>query len=386
MLCVHRRETWVAVDYPPSHNSAKIAPAVSDDAKSAWTRFELPGKSLLPTACPACLGPGTRDLAVPHVERLHDTEFVAHYCELCAEELWSARTRRLAGFLAACLLGISTATGLAFLWGTRLVLLQFACGAAAGALLPFVSHSLSRGDTVGPSLWLVPRPSSSVPPHRSAARAAAPPLFLARRRDWVALVANGSAEVKSTAVAPPRARFRLATWLPPLIALAWTFGVQQLGRSHVWVLSAEQDVVFLVDQRVVGEVPASLEETPTAGRFGPWLAGRHTFTLLHEDGRVLAEREVLLVPGQSYVFGLLPERSCLFLERRRYGSTATPTSASRSREPLRGDGALFEIPGPVDAWFVPLPPPSDSSTSGGQRAAVRLLPCSRGSSARPPAR
>mgnify|MGYP001549091219 CR=1 FL=1 len=223
MLCVHRRESSVALDYPPSNNSAKIAALVSDDAKSAWTRFELPGKSLLPTACPACLGPGTRDLAVPHLDKLHDTEFVAHYCELCAEELWSARTRRLATFLAACLLGITTATGLAFLWGTRLVALQFALSALAGACLPIVSVLLSRHGAAEPSLWLVPRPSSSASSHRSPARAAAPPLFLARRRDWVELVTAGSkSDSTATSVAPPRARFRLASWIPPFIALAGT--------------------------------------------------------------------------------------------------------------------------------------------------------------------
>ncbi len=333
------------------------------DPPTAWTAFDLPPGATLPLACPACLAPGTREVVVPGGSE-SDPRLVAHYCDSCGAELDRATTRSLALLFAASALGVFAASACAFAFGARHLPWQLASSAAAAACIP-VALLLCRK-------W----PEA---PH-ALVRAGAADQYLAAQRSYARL----SAVPLAVDRAPPELRRRLPLALPLLVALAWSLGIQYAARADVWIVQSEQDLTLLIDDAVVGSVPASLEETPEAGRREVVLGGHRRLTLVDTSGALRAEASASLFPGRSYLFGQTPAGRCFFVEQRAYGRASKETRGSSSFTGLEGPGPLWELPVPIDFWFVPPPPPGPALTSGGRQTALRLLPCSRSSRSQAP--
>lgn len=279
---------------------------------------------------------------------------IARYCETCAARLEQARTRALALVVATCILAVFIATGLIFTFGARQVSLQIGL-AGFCALLPSVALS---------SMGYWPKI-----PHSVLQSAAKPSVFFARNPEY-------AREAGLVFERMPMRVPRHATgfWLPVLLAIGWSVSIQFLGRAEVWVVHSQQDLTLLIDHSVIGRVPASLDETPTAGRREVVLGGRHTLTLLGPDGSVILEGRAALSPGRSYLFAAAPPGLCFFLVRQNYGR-----EAARAPNPevsrLVGPGPLWELPERIDVWFAPLPPAGPGLTSGGSRTALRMLGC-----------
>jgi len=323
---------------------------------TAWTGFDLPPGATLPLACPACLAPGRREVLVPGGSE-RGPRLVAHYCESCGAELDRATTRSLALLFAASALGVFVASACAFAFGARHLPWQLASSAAAAACLPG-ALLLSRK-------W----PDA---PH-ALERDGAGQHYLAARRSYARLSAVQLAVDRP----PPEPRRKLHFTLPLLLALGWALVIQYAARVDVWIVQSEQDLTLLIDDAVVGSVPASLEETPEAGRREVVLGGRRRLTLIDARGALRAETSASLFPGRSYLFGQTPAGRCFFVEQRGYGRASKKTSGSSSFTSLEGPGPLWELPVPIDFWFVPPPPPGPAFTSGGIQTALRLLPCPR---------
>lgn len=337
----------------------------SDEQHAPFYAFLLPEDQLLPPVCPRCLAPGVRNLPIPHEPltwwatfeqlaspRPPSVELDAHYCEDCAERLEARKTRALSVLLAACVLGILTATALALLYGTSRLLLQLGVSLGLAALPPLLFSLQAK------------RSSSSA----ALLHAHEPRVLLAARRDYVELITS---PLDRPPQRPQRLGRKRLLAAPLLITCAYGSILQHFGRSELWVIHSEQDLILLIDHTLIGTVPASLGETPEAGRREEVLGGRRTLSLVHPDGSVRTELPVTFVPGKSYLLGLPPPRHCLFLEKRAYGQAGS----TLERTPLPGAGPLWEIPERIDFWFTEAPDASSGFTSGGLRTALRLLPC-----------
>lgn len=322
---------------------------------STWTRFSLAEDRLLPALCPSCLEPGTCEIQVPSLPGASPSRALrALYCSTCAEQWERTRTRRLALFFAATLLGLFVGTSLLFLWETRFFALQLLLAGGAALLLPWLALTLQRSFT--PALWLEQGGSALQ--------------LLAQRRRYAEHCSAGA--LVQAVPAPQLTRFPLLFLSPACLAVLWLVLLHSLGQAQVWVLSAEQDVLLLVDHRLHGPVIASLEETPHAGRRFRLFGGEHHFSLQRKNGRGGLELSASLRPGASYVLGVPPAGRCFFVDQRSYGQV----NQAESRRPLEGPGPLYELPVPIDSWFLPLPERGGGSLSGGTRRALRLLPCS----------
>lgn len=135
--------------------------------------------------------------------------------------------------------------------------------------------------------------------------------------------------------------------------------------------AGDSDAIVLLDRRRQRSIGPTRTEHPHAARAIGTLAGRRVLGLVSERGEVLAEITATLFPGRDYVFGTLPEGSCLFVERQEYGQEGE----AHEFIALEGSGPLWELPVNIDVWFSPLRERSALPTRGGVRAALRLRAC-----------
>lgn len=345
----------------------------SDGAARRSTHL-LPEGALLPIQCPLCGAEGTRPLPVPTPHAGGEPHLDAYYCDLCAEEEQKRTTRKIAVLGAAGLLTLASVTALALSLGSRGLGWQVALGALVGLSLPEI--------LIRTGLW----PPSRLPLEfgtRQEAQGSAPTghlLYVEGRKFRAALTAGGAPPCDIEA--PPQKKEPRGVLLLSFggLALAWLVLIHSLGGATVRVvLGGTETSTLLIDNRHSGEVQPANAEDPRAGRFAHVLGGRRHLQLQSEKGEILADQSVTVWPGRTYIVGHLPKGQCLFWEKRTYG----PEKSGTFLFPLSGSGPIWELKERVDSWFLPLGEGSADSptatdeweTSGGERRAVRLLPC-----------
>lgn len=318
-----------------------------------WFQAETERNRLLPLLCPSCLGVGVRPLPVPVAVGEAATRIEAYYCERCADRLERAKTLRAARWAASALVGIGVATSAALSLGGSRLALQI-CLTLVASLLP-LGIGWVRSVKAEAALY---RDSSAPNADR----------WLAREREY--LRALGASAV---AVPPPGQRGQLQRELVPvLVALAWLAGLHWIGRAELRVIHAgDGDAIVLVDRRRHESFGPTRTEHPHAARAVSTLAGRRSLTLVSDEGETVAHVTATLMPGRDYLFGALPEGSCLFIERREYGQRGQ----AHEFIALTRSGPLWELPVNVDVWFSPLREGPNLPTSGGIRTAIRLRAC-----------
>lgn len=329
--------------------------------RSARVHLPADGGLLAPSLCACCLAPGGE---AHRVEASGGPAIVVQYCPECHGHASAARTRWLAVSLASALVGLAASASLVLAFGALDAVVQ-SLVAGAIALLPALAL-LRRGPREkhtarGPAAWWRPHGSHGWS-------------LVCTHAGWAKLVADASG-------APWELRgARARRWPWPvmvsaaLVALSVPAAKSLLG-VEVRVLNRHAvSAVLIVDGRHSGEVPPSSAESPAAGLPLRLVAGRRHIQLLGKDGRVFADTIASLQPGSDHLLAVSPDPVCFWVERNAYGraSTSRPT-----REPLRGPGPLWRLPGLVDTWFAPNPPSDDADarSSGGLLLALRQGRC-----------
>jgi hypothetical protein len=346
--------------------------------------FQLPEEKLLPAICPDCGAPGTRPRRVHRVAAPSPHGYKgrpsldAFYCDLCADERSSSKTRELALFAACGLLAVSAVTAAALGWGSRALVLQIAFTSAASTLPALALSWLGAWPERKENVCIEERGETTVISCRT-------------RQFRRALLEHGfiaEAISESPSVQPSEDSFHLGSLGPfPRRALTlgalgftWLALLHSLGGSTVRVLvSGHQQAVLLIDGRHGGLVDPTNDEDPQAGLSTRILGGRRTLKLYAKTGESLGEQTATLWPGRTYIVAHLAPGQCLFWEQRKYGERSRPSVFS----PLPGLGPVWELRHHVDSWFLPLQAPGskepqsedDWQSSGGVRRAIRLRPC-----------
>ncbi len=354
-------------------------------------RIALPVQQLLPALCPVCGAPGVVPRAVPRglagfLAPVVGEETTAHYCDSCDARL-NRRATISYGILAALLIvQLSGATALPLALGTQYLAIQLLLTMGSGILLG--------------TLWLAIGPPTSR--HFGVAETARD----AQHRELsvnAAGLAQSLLQVRGAVLRTepaPRNHWSQRLWsenflsphhalgvLPLLLGILWVGGLQMWGDARARVLHAgDSELIVLVDGRRVATVESTHFEDPAAGRFVRLLGGRRQFTLLHKDGTPLSQMVVTIWPGRDYVVGSLPSNHCLYVETRQYGAVGQ----GHDWQLVRDTAPIWELPGPIDSWFQPLPSTGGPSPSpgtpgkpqqpalfatGGTRTALRLLSC-----------
>lgn len=115
-------------------------------------------------------------------------------------------------------------------------------------------------------------------------------------------------------------------------------------------------------------------ETPDAGVKVRLWPGRHELIATAADGTRLDVRTERFVAGGTYLYVPASVEQCFWVQHDAYGETRATLPPMAELEAGR---PIHHLPGDVDAWFVPNPPPStvDRRSSGGTRTAVRMARC-----------
>lgn len=333
---------------------------------------DVPENSLLPPLCPLCAAPGVHAQAVAQEKGCPTPPLEVHYCDICAEELQNAQTRRLAVTLASCLFSFAAATGLTLLFGLRFWGAQLVGVLLVSVALPSLAAwaGLWRRDES-----TVLERSSPLASRRLATTS--PPFSQAlTRAGWKAQLATAP---DSTWLS----RFNSAwpLWVVTLTGLLSWSALHWAGSTQIRVIyGGSGSATLLIDGRHSGTVQSSNSEDPLAGRRFRVLAGRRKLQLISSRGELLVEQSTTLWPQYGYLLALPPAGQCLFLESRAYGEEGQNHFMNR----LPGDGPLWELEGTIDAWFeglgggakvVSRQSPEAENFSGGKRRAIRLLPC-----------
>lgn len=349
----------------PKANIRVMSPEVSEPASDAtresspqaeqWWSVRLSHEIVLPSLCPGCLAPGVRPLPVAACpgHALENTPSpTAHYCELCADGLSAQDTARLAWSLALLLVALSAVTAVTLALGSLSLPLQFGAVLTVGGGLTLV-------------LWLLDQ--RALPPLLVDGRGT-PPRLLCRRRDYLRLLGESPSAARA---APPRG-LRARALLPILAACAF-WGILHLwGSAQVVVLLGSQEsAVLTIDDRLRLRFAGSREERPGQGPSVRTLGGRRHVGLHAASGEELISEFVTFWPRKTYLVGLPPEGYCFFVETQEYGEVGS----AHYLQPLRPQGAVWEVPVTIDRWFAAPEPRPDLETTGGTRRALRLLPC-----------
>jgi hypothetical protein len=122
------------------------------------------------------------------------------------------------------------------------------------------------------------------------------------------------------------------------------------------------------------KVPPALVETPLAGVSLHLSPGRVHLVARDDRAGLVDEIERTLEPGGLYLYAPAVTDQCFFVEHTAYGQ-ARPEAPPRRA--LVREERIWALPLPIDAWFVPSPPTSESDdrSSGGTRTAVRQARC-----------
>jgi hypothetical protein len=121
-------------------------------------------------------------------------------------------------------------------------------------------------------------------------------------------------------------------------------------------------------------LPNVAVETPDAGtRIRLW-PGRHELVATAADGTRIDVRTERFVGGGTYLYVPVSTEQCFWVQHDAYGEAKAVLPPLVELEAGR---AFYRLPGDIDAWFVPNPPPStvDRRSSGGTRTAVRMARC-----------
>lgn len=344
------------------------APKTRPHDSAQLLAYELPRKALLPAICPVCAAPGTRVSKVPRIGQItaEESELEAYYCDLCADERGKKTTERLALFSALALLTISVATASALFFGTRAIALQ--------ATLTLTIAALLKGALIKLQIW--PRSERDLFWEESETGAV---LWCKNKKYQRILEEHDFLEVDKEQPRPSNENLRQSARLL-ILGAAWLLLIHSLGGADVRVLVVGNEGAFLlVDNRHFGAVHPSNQEDPRAGTTVRVLGGRRHLELVSASGATLGGATQTIWPGRTYIVAHLKPGVCLYFERRTYGYEG------RSRlVPLGGGGPVWELREPVDSWLIPLENPGaedhddeDWGSSGGERRAVRLLPCRR---------
>lgn len=354
------------------------SPETLQDASLHYT-FELPPEKLLPAVCPDCGAPGTRPHRVQNLSAVSapgdetPASRDAFYCDLCADEKNSAKTRSIALFAACGLITLSVGTATALAWGSRALALQVALTGGAAALPALGLTWRGFWPIRNENVWMEETAESTS-------------LVCRTRAFRRALIEHGFVE-HSTA---PGSRNFSVGQLPRralalcLLGFMWLGLLHSLGATTVRVLvSGNERAVLLVDGRHTGLIEPTNDEDPQGGILARVLGGRRTLALYSSAGEMLGQQTATLWPGRTYIIAHLAPGDCLFWEKRAYGERSRPSNFS----PLGGVGPVWELEEHVDSWFIPLQTPGQATpeseddwrSSGGIRRAIRLLPCRPGS-------
>lgn len=167
-------------------------------------------------------------------------------------------------------------------------------------------------------------------------------------------------------------------------AIVWLILIQLLGVAQFRVLvGGGESASLLIDSRMVAVVEAANSEDPRSGRALSVLGGRRHIQLITAAGQTVAEGEMTIWPGRTYIVGYLPADRCLFWEEQGYGEVGP----LHTLVPEESSGPIWEFNRRIDSWFIPLSGEEGEgtlglATSGGLRTALRLLPCSKKASGR----
>jgi hypothetical protein len=326
--------------------------------------IELAPLSTVPPVCPLCGKIGVLPMSL--VAHRPEANVTVHYCELCHARkrtedtlLFSLSMATAVAFASA--MGISIAaereqwTQWLPLWvtlGAVTTLVGFLIGGFRARRLPALAPG-SKGQLL---LLLNEGPGSR------------------------ALLAELGATPSSEHPARPSIRRRAGVWLAlaPLFGLVLPILVTYSRlRARVVVVDPDADDVLLVDGTNLGRVPSLRHEWPSGGLTVQLIAGSRRLELAGTDGRTRLEERVYLEPGETYVFGELPEQLCLYREEQDHGKS----SEHRLTE-VRG-GPLYQLGNDVQYYFEAPPMSEAAGSHAGLTVSLRLLPCpSRGGGSR----
>jgi hypothetical protein len=275
----------------------------------------------------------------------------AHYCDLCADDLESTETKRFATLIAAALLCITASSTLALFWGSVAPERQVALTLAFGLVTFWALRHWDRR-WVPPLVLLGGRT----------------PRLAARRRRYL----EELADARPREIPAPQPRLTGRSLLPLGAALAWLAAVHFWGTAKVVVVvDGVETALVTIDHRLRARAQGITEERPGAGTTLLTLGGRRHVSLIREDGEVLVDREVTLWPTRTYILSSPELEGCFFVETQQYGRVGS----AHTLEALTPPGPIWQLPVAIDRWFAPPKERADLETSGGERRALRLLPC-----------
>jgi hypothetical protein len=288
-----------------------------------------------------------------------------NYCEDCLRHASAARTRRLSVCLASAIVGVTLAVAspvvVPSLSAGWLTVAALTC-AIAPVLLGLAWRRLPEADHASNSeaVWWWKAGHLYCENARYARIAArSNGLELTRGRRWWS---------------------RWTAWylVGPLATLIALPASVVFNSATIRVLNlTDSDYTLLVDGRVLARVERTSAESPEAGLEFRTGAGERRLTAISGEGRVLFDRDVVLVGGGQHLYAPASPDSCFWLEFTSYGRQKPVGPARIELERGTGFWALSE---PIDTWFAPSPLPAldDDRSSGGRLIALRQAPCASG--------
>jgi hypothetical protein len=314
--------------------------------------------ALMPASCACCGEPAARTALV---RAPGGSELIIGYCEDCAGHVGREATRRLAGAVAAGLVGGGLALALPFATHP-LRLLTLAAVVFGCSLVPLVvSFAWPRvpepGHTAeGPAVrWL---------------------------KDGELLCANDrfATELgRANAASHRRAEFRerrgsLRLLLVPLLSAIASVTIVLAVSPVVRVLNlGTERLVIEVDGRALLEVDPTSVEDAAAGRELRITAGPHEL-VARSGGRVVERDSVSIESGHAHLYAPASEGYCFWLETAEYGRAR---SGATSREPLASPPHFWVLPKNLGGWFRPVPEQAlaEARLTGGAVTVLRQAPC-----------
>jgi hypothetical protein len=323
-------------------------------------RLEASG-ALVPPSCACCGEPAARtELARSPGGR---SELLVGYCEDCSSHIGADRTQRLAGGIAAALLGVGLAFGLP-LASRSLPAAALAGLVLIGALFPIGVVALwprrpGRGHTAeGPAVrWLQDG------------------VLLAANESWAAELARLNQAPRERATFRER-RVSLAMLPGPLLAPPLALFALSTTSPVVRVvnLSGERISVELDGARV-GHVEPTSVESPAAGIELRVPAGKHELVAKDPDGRSVERVPAIIQSGRAHLFAPGSDGYCFWLETAAYGRDKN--TVALTREPLAGPPHFWSLPTGLSGWFHPAPDSvvAETRLTGGVVTVLRQAPC-----------
>ena len=344
-------------------SAMRVPRLITESPRLDGVSVELPATDApvqLPEECACCAEAVSHHAAVT---RADGASLLVGYCDECAEHQASSASRVLSLTLASVLLALTSAAGLPLLAPRLGLPLLLLCVCALSAL----------------PLVLVFSPTRPLHfPHTARGPAV---FWTSDQRLWCAaasyaehvMALNGGQAQRVTI--PERWG---SAWLSagPVLGLGAACLSFFVYHPLLRVLNlGPVPVEVALDGKPLTVVDPTSNESPAGGALVRVPAGSHTLSVFSTiDGAALGSQAADFQSGAVHLLAISADDTCFWLETTGYGREQR---VAPSYQALRSAEHFWVLPGGIDTWFAPNPPPSADSarSSGGLLTALRQAPC-----------